>query len=516
MRRTAEFLLGAGAVLWVLAKFVFGQAIVNELSELCPFWASRIVRWAARRLPRQQERFEEEWLGVLEETPGKLTKLVRALWFVVTLPTMRRALREPRRGRIAGLLRSLRVRSVQREGLPLTSAGALAGTVARPVAILLTGALLLGGLAAQPRSSTTSPPPWSGGSAYWALGGSPGPATRWWLPGLASGSDTRATLVIANPGLVDAYVDITVHLTPGSLHLPSLRNVLVKAHSTVLKDTNVPEIMDLSYTAEVVATQGAVVVGARMDTHLGTRRQRLVVPAQPAMRSSWAFAGYLSGEERLVELLVTNPNPNPLSLIVEGTNDQGAFKVAGFDLPVVDGGIDEVLVPVTLNLGGTGGFALRVRSQDGSKFVAALRYGVDAGPINTTHFDLGGSGLDLRWVASSVPASRRLVLTNTASRPVTATISGLGRPGAGVATQAGHRNVVTIQPGQVRVADVPKNAKNLLLVADAPGLVVAPVWKGQLVPGARQEAPAWPGLPLCIDGRPIVAEIGRVRVACLT
>src|SRR5207249_8361060 len=188
------------------------------------------------------------------------------------------------------------------------------------------------------------------------------------------------------------------------------------------------------------------------------------------------------GVARQVELLVTNPNPEPLSLLVEGVNDQGPFKVAGFDLPIGDGGISEALVPV--NVGKAAVFGLRVRSQDGSKFVAALRYGAGGGPINASHLDLGGSGLDARWMAPVVPESRRLVLANTAGGPVTATVSPLGGAANGAAATV-KGSSLTVAPGQVRYTDVPKGVQSLLLLADAPGLVATPVGPGQLVPGSE-------------------------------
>jgi hypothetical protein len=321
-----------------------------------------------------------------------------------------------------------------------------------------------------------------------------GPGTRWWVPGLTSNGDTKATLVIANPEAGDATVNITPHLTEGSVHPESLQNVFVRAGTTVLKDLSVAEVQNLSYTAEVIASQGRVVVGARLDSKLGNRQQHLIVPAQPAMRSSWAFSGGLGGAARQVELLVTNPNPEALSLVVEGVNDQGPFKVPGFDLPIGDGGINETLVPVSI--GKAGVFGLRVRSQDGAKFVAALRYGAGGGPLSTSHLDLGGSGLDARWMAPVVPESRRLVLANTAAAPVTAAVSPLG--GAAGDAGATRGSSLTVGPGQVRYTDVPKGVQSLLLLADAPGLVAAPVGPGQLVPGSEVggvplEGPITPG-----------------------
>jgi Family of unknown function (DUF5719) len=312
----------------------------------------------------------------------------------------------------------------------------------------------------------------------------PGPATRWWLPGLTVTNETKVTVVIANPETADATVNITPHVSEGSLHPDDLQNVFVKAGTTVRKDLDVPDLQGLPFTAEVVASQGRVVVGTRMDSRVGDRRERLVVPAQQTERSSWLFTGGLAGDARQVELLVTNPNPKALSLVVEGANDQGRFKVPGFDLPVPDGAINEAIVPV--QFGKTGAFSLRVRSKDGSRFVAAMRLGTSAGAVDASHLELGGSGLDARWMAPVAPASGRVVLANTAATPVRATLSGLARAEAGAGGQAAPaRSAVTIRPGQVRITYLPKGARSLLLVADGPGLVVAPVGQGQLVPGSQ-------------------------------
>ena len=314
----------------------------------------------------------------------------------------------------------------------------------------------------------------------------PGPATRWWLSGLTVTNETKVTMVIANPETADATVNITPHVSEGSLHPEGLQNVFVKAGTTVRKDLSVPQVQGLPFTAEVVASQGRVVVGTRMDSRIGERQESLIVPAQQTERSSWLFSGGLAGDARQVELLVTNPNPKALSLVVEGVNDQGRFKVPGFDLPISDGSSNEAIVPV--QFGKTGAFSLRVRSKDGSRFVAAMRFGSGASPVNASYLDLGGSGLDARWMAPVAPTSGRVVLANTAATPVRATLSGLARSDGGASTQAGPAgkgSAVTIQPGQVRIATVPKGVRSLLLVADGPGLVVAPVGEGQLVPGSQ-------------------------------
>jgi hypothetical protein len=71
---------------------------LNEFSEWCPWLAERLVRWSARRLSdiQDRDRYEEEYVASFEAVPGKLSKLIVALGYVVNVPRMRWALRKPR------------------------------------------------------------------------------------------------------------------------------------------------------------------------------------------------------------------------------------------------------------------------------------------------------------------------------------------------------------------------------------------------------------------------------------
>jgi hypothetical protein len=68
--------------------------ITNEIGELAPSMAQRIVRVAARAIddPQERERYGEEWAALIERCPGKLTKLVRALWLLAAARRMSLAL----------------------------------------------------------------------------------------------------------------------------------------------------------------------------------------------------------------------------------------------------------------------------------------------------------------------------------------------------------------------------------------------------------------------------------------
>lgn len=60
--------------------------VLAEWSEVCPWLSRRMVPPAARlwtiRNPERREVYEEEWLAVIDERPGKLLKLITALSFL--------------------------------------------------------------------------------------------------------------------------------------------------------------------------------------------------------------------------------------------------------------------------------------------------------------------------------------------------------------------------------------------------------------------------------------------------
>ncbi|MEU3964003.1 NB-ARC domain-containing protein [Streptomyces buecherae] len=65
--------------------------VLTELGDWCPWLANRLARWTARSLgdASLSNRYAEEWSAELAEVPGKLSKLITALGYVVYLPRMR-------------------------------------------------------------------------------------------------------------------------------------------------------------------------------------------------------------------------------------------------------------------------------------------------------------------------------------------------------------------------------------------------------------------------------------------
>ncbi len=77
-----------------LVTAVLLPMLLAELGDWCPWLAKRLVRWSARRLrsPEDRARYEEEWVANLDEVPGKLSRLVAALGYLVSVPRMRATL----------------------------------------------------------------------------------------------------------------------------------------------------------------------------------------------------------------------------------------------------------------------------------------------------------------------------------------------------------------------------------------------------------------------------------------
>jgi len=73
-----------------IASAVVLPLLLAEIGDWCPWLAERIVRWSASRLrqPAARLRYEEEWLANLNEIPGKLSRLVAALEYAVSVPRM--------------------------------------------------------------------------------------------------------------------------------------------------------------------------------------------------------------------------------------------------------------------------------------------------------------------------------------------------------------------------------------------------------------------------------------------
>ncbi|MFD4829132.1 hypothetical protein ACFWPV_04630 [Streptomyces uncialis] len=71
--------------------------ILAECTEIAPWLARRVLQIAARRLGSQEavERYEEEWLGLLDERPGKLMKLFFAIWVALRATWTLRAIHQP-------------------------------------------------------------------------------------------------------------------------------------------------------------------------------------------------------------------------------------------------------------------------------------------------------------------------------------------------------------------------------------------------------------------------------------
>lgn len=69
----------------IVASFAFGL-LVNEMTDVSPWAARKLVRWAAYRWttdPDTAAGYAEEWTAIIDERPGKLLKLLTAVQFSI-------------------------------------------------------------------------------------------------------------------------------------------------------------------------------------------------------------------------------------------------------------------------------------------------------------------------------------------------------------------------------------------------------------------------------------------------
>ncbi len=325
-------------------------------------------------------------------------------------------------------------------------------------------------------------------------GCAPGPTDRLWIPTSDTSLGASTTVVLANPDGDPAVVDLVPHVSQGSQQ--AVAEIFVPPRSAVVKPFSYGELVGLKPAIELIAKSGRVVGGALIAQK---DKQRVYVPAQTAARKEWSFAGGLTGPDRSTFVLITNPSSTPLSVSVQVSTDRGTFKPGNdFDNPVPGGAAVAVQVP-PLRIGGSGAFAVRVRSRGNAEFVAALRVTTPSAGKTVSYVDLGTSDADTRWLVPAVPTSRQVVLANLSGDALSARLGGAGGvAAAGTGAGARANSTVRVGPGKVVVRTLPAGLKSLEVTTDQTGLLVAPLGSGLALPGA-----AIGGVPA---GGPVVAE----------
>jgi Family of unknown function (DUF5719) len=316
------------------------------------------------------------------------------------------------------------------------------------------------------------------------LGCAAGPSNRWWLPASDTRFGTDTKVIIANPDSQPATVDLVPHLTSGSIR-PDQREVFIKPGEAVVRSLGDEAPTGLKPSIEVVARAGRVVAGAAVSS--GGRAPTLL-PAQGAAKPAWSFAGGISGGGRQAQVLVTNPNPTPLTVDLQITTAKATFRPEGdFDEPIANGGTAELAIPA---LDVKGPFAVQVRSTNGAPFVAALRVTQGDGNQISSRIDLGTGQQERGWLVPGAPEGGKLVLANLSTTELEARLGDLTGGGAGAG------DPVKVAPGRVVQQAVPDGVENLVVQAGSAGLVAAPLDGGPIVPGS-----AIGGLPA---GGPVV------------
>lgn len=66
------------------------NVLASEAYDWCGWLATKLVRFASKRLLVHQDRFEEEWLAHLDDCPGKIGKLLHAAGVLFFVERIRR------------------------------------------------------------------------------------------------------------------------------------------------------------------------------------------------------------------------------------------------------------------------------------------------------------------------------------------------------------------------------------------------------------------------------------------
>jgi hypothetical protein len=298
-----------------------------------------------------------------------------------------------------------------------------------------------------------------------------GPTDRWWIPSADTSLGASTSVVVANPDNDPAVVDLVPHVNQGAL--VAAAELFVPPRSAVVKTLSNGELIALKPAIEVIAKSGRVVAGAMIAKK---DRQKIFVPGQATTHAQWSFAGGLAGTDRSTFVLLTNPSSSPLSVSVQVSTDRGTFKPGSeFDSPIPGGASTAVQVP-PLRIGGSGAFALKVSSRDGSPFVAALRVTSPIATGTTTYLDLGTTAPDTTWFVPTMPVSKQVVLANLGGHAISARLGG---------NAAGGGTNVKVDAGKVVVRALPSSARSFQVEADGPGLLVTPLLGGLSVSNAE-------------------------------
>lgn len=207
------------------------------------------------------------------------------------------------------------------------------------------------------------------------------PSGRWWFPALSTIRGAGTQLSLFNPFPSDAGVDVEVYLEDG-VRLPTPLTGIVVPAGTV-RTVDVGQVVQRrdQFAVVVRARSGRVVAEATQsfDTPDGPRglRMYLGVPA-PARR--WALAGGFTGEGVSESLVVLNPGPDRLGVLIQVT-PYGGSAAAPEPIEVEVPGLRYAVVDLSAEgrIPGQGYHSILVDSPDGAVVVARATT-ITAGP----------------------------------------------------------------------------------------------------------------------------------------
>jgi hypothetical protein len=277
------------------------------------------------------------------------------------------------------------------------------------------------------------------------------PGGEWYLADGFTGADSLEYIVVTNPSLDSAILDITFVTSVGERSPQSLKGVVIPPESVRVFDLAALDARDEATIAVTVrATVGRVVVG-RSQHYLGRGRLGYTMAlGASGVSNRWYFADGEKEQTITEEFVIFNPLENDQQLTFILTRDDGV----PLDPLVVTAPAKRVtkFAPTTLSALAEGRYSVVVTatSATGSQSTGVVVERVSTRQIekSTATAVLLGAPFSARsWVAPSgaapdVPASLRIF--NPGSEPATFSVTYLGP--AGDVTVPGYEQV-SLAPG---------------------------------------------------------------------
>lgn len=293
-----------------------------------------------------------------------------------------------------------------------------------------------------------------------------------------------ATLLLANPDVAEASVDVGLSDPNGEVQTQGLRDLRVPARSSVEVPLNTFAASASPLGVRVRAVTGRVVATGRTQADNGSD-----FAAATTLGRSLLAVGVPGGAVE-TRLIISNPATTRTKVRVEVLGAGGSVVPVGADALAVEAG-QTTQFDLTTAVGGEAA-AVRVTGPDEVAFTVFSRAGNDLGYLPA----LGLDGAPTLTMATPIAAPGTLSLTNVHDEPIEVSVTwGGGAPESKVTLASQSTQTIPVPDGAASVvvtADKQVLGAVVLAAGPAAGLAVA-----QLQPADAAEAT----VPLIVDPR---------------